>query len=808
MHLALDLKYASRLLRKSWGYSLLCAGVVTLSVGLSLYAWVLAQDYLLASPGLPDSGGWYSVQIAADAKALPTPTSMDAYTYQKLLENNRSADHLGAYANKRVVLSEGQASTDLRGAVISPRLLAKVVPLRGRTFQASDAQPGAPAVAIISFHTWQAYFAGDPAIVGRTARMDAEPVQIIGVMPKDFYVFADFELWLPLRMMPLARPGDSTLILSPFLVPQKGRSLQAVQNEMQSVVDHVNKDYSDRFNPGRHIRLIPVQRMFTANVTPILVAMGFITGAILLLGGVNISFVFLARLLERRRELALRTAVGSSRARLLGQCLLETSLTVLLGLAAGYALSALAVWYVQVDRDAWSQILGRGRFKVMTALEPGHFIAAVFFAVVIWLVSTLIPAWRVSRQDAATVLAGSGKGAAAGGGGRNRSAGVLVGLQVVVSSVVLVICGAMILAVNEEVNKPTGFDSARVVLSTVPTVFSDRLSEPAARLQYWEDLTAAIRSRIPGAGVAFTSALPIRPVRVPAAIETQQGVEKQGAFLLPVAVVSDNYFDLLRLTLRSGRLFDRTDNDASLAVAVVDEKLAARYWPGQEVLGKRIRLNPTDNGPWLTIVGVVSAVGTTPYARDRIGVVYQSLRQAAPSAFHLLAKLPGTATDSRNALRAAAFTVDRDLPLNNLQTLDDYLYASEQSTKGFIGVFAAIGLITALIAASGLVGLISRSVAQRTQEVGIRRALGATPRGVISLFLRQGAWYLAPAFVGVGLAIVMLPPVSSVFTNVLNYSLPVAVGVVVFMAVIIFAASYLPSRRAISLEPGDALRVE
>jgi hypothetical protein len=271
--------------------------------------------------------------------------------------------------------------------------------------------------------------------------------------------------------------------------------------------------------------------------------------------------------------------------------------------------------------------------------------------------------------------------------------------------------------------------------------------------------------------------------------------------------VSENYFELLGLRLRSGRLFERTDNDASLAVAVVDEKTAARYWPGQNVLGKRVRFNPSEKGPWLTIVGVVSAVGTTPYAKDRIGVVYQPSRQAPPSSFHLLAKLPNTA-DQRSALRAAAYAVDRDLPLNNLQTLDDFLFASEQNTKGFIGVFGAIALITALIAASGLVGLISRSVAQRTQEVGIRRALGATPGGVISLFLRQGAWYLSPAFVGIALAMLMLPPVSRVFNNVLHFSFPVAAGVVVFMAVVIFIASYLPSRRAVALEPGDALRVE
>lgn len=808
MNFAFDLKYASRLLRKSWGYSLLCAGVVTLSMGLTIWAWVLSEDQMLRPLGLPASEDWYSVQISADATAPPQPVSVDAYTYQELLGSSRSADHVGAYANKRVVLSEGQASTNLRAAFISPRMMAKVVPLRGRTFQESDARPGAPAMAIISFNTWQTYFAADPAIIGKTARMDAEPVQIVGVLPKDFYAFADFELWLPLRMTPLARPGDSTLILSPFIVPHQGRNLQAVRSEMQAVVQRVNKDYPDLFNPGRHVLLIPGHRMFSSNGTQILVMMMSIAGAVLLLGAVNISFVFLARLLERSRELALRTAVGSSRARLLGQCLMETVLIVLLGLLIGYGLAAMGIRWVERGRDAFAQTLGNGRFPAVTALRPVHFIAAVFFALIIWLVSTLIPAWRISRQDAAAVLAGSGKGSSTGGGGRNRTASVLVGLQMTVSCFVLVICATMILAVSKEVNKPTGFDSTGIMVTTSPTVLGTRFPEATRRLQYWEDLTATIQSRLPGVGVAFSSSPPSRPAKVPALIETQQGTEKKGAFTLPLAVVSENYFDLLGVRLRSGRLFDRTDNDGSLNVAIVDEKLAARYWPGQDVLGKRVRLNPSDNGPWLTIVGVVSAVGSTPYARDSVGVIYQPLRQAAPPSFHLLAKLPNAAANSRVALRAAAFAVDRDLPLNNLQTLDDYLSALEASYKDMIPVLSVIAFITALIAASGLVGLISRSVAQRTQEVGIRRALGATPWGVISLFLKQGAWYLSTAFVGVALGIILLPPLSRVITNVLDYSFPVAVGVVIFMALVIFTASYLPSRRAVGLEPGDALRVE
>src|SRR6266545_3383116 len=214
MNLWFDLKYAWRLLMKSRGYSLMCASVVALSVGAAVWTYSMTYSQLLKPLGFPGSERWYSVQIAAKAGARPQP-SVDAYTYQEVLKQNRTADHLGAFAHLAVILSEGQASRSLRTAAITPHLLAatRVPPLLGRAFQDTDARAGAAAVAILSFDAWQSYFAADRAIIGKTARIDSALVQIVGVMPKDFYAFEDFELWLPLQMPPLARPGDSTMTL-------------------------------------------------------------------------------------------------------------------------------------------------------------------------------------------------------------------------------------------------------------------------------------------------------------------------------------------------------------------------------------------------------------------------------------------------------------------------------------------------------------------------------------------------------------------------------------------------------------------
>jgi predicted permease len=806
MNLWFDFRYAWRLLMKSWGYSLMCASVVALSVGAAVWTYSVLYSQLLKPLGFPRSEHWYSLQIAAEATSRPVP-SVDAYTYQELLKQTRSADHLGAYANRAVILSEGQASRTLRAAAITPRLLAatQVAPLLGRALHDTDAQAGAAAVGVLSFDTWRNYFAADPAIIGRTTRVDAAPVQIVGVMPKGFYELEDFELWMPLQIPPLARPGDSTMTLSPLIVLGENQNLDTVLNEMKPAIDRVNHDYPDLFKAERHAALIPGHLMFSHGSAPVVVMLSFMSAGVLLLGCVNISMVFLARLLERSRELALRVAVGSSRARLMRQCLLETAVIVVLGLLVGYGLAAMGIRWAQGIADFVTRISGSGVSANVPELRRIDFVAAMICAAAVWLLSTLIPAWRIAKQDAAAMLASGGKGPSIRGG--NKSVGLLVGLQVVVSCLVLAVCANLILALRKEANKPSGLSTAHVMITTDPTVFDARYSTPADRLRYWENLSAAIASKIPGAEVAFTTAVPTQPDSVPVLIETQQGSEKQGTLTLPLTAVSDDYFNVLGLRLRSGRLFDSTDNSSSLNVAIVDENMAARYWPDHDVLGKRVRLSPKDDGPWLTIVGVASPVIDGPY-RANMGVLYRPLLQAVPSEFRLLAKSANTASDSRDALRAAAFAVDRDLPLHNLQSLDDYMASLRITSTQLIPVMIAVALITALLAASGLFGLISRSVAQRTQEVGIRRALGATPRRAISMFTRQGILYLIVAIVGVGLGTMLMAPLSKAIHNIFDYVILGTTGVVLVMALVIFFATYFPSRHALALEPGDALRYE
>ncbi|WP_257386465.1 ABC transporter permease [Tahibacter caeni] len=804
--LLFDLKYAWRLFLKRAGSSFLCIVVVALSVGLALFVYVI--DYNMALKPLPftGSGDWLSLQLSENA-SRPQRPQVDAYTYQEITRRVDRIDYLGAFAAETAVLSEGQTSTRLRAAAISPGLLSAMhaTPQLGRTFDAADANPGAPRNVLLSHTAWQTYFAGDPAVVGKQARIDGQPVQVVGVMPADFFAFRDFEIWRPLQLPALAAPGDADPVLTPIVRLKDSQGKEAAVAAIQAVVDDAGKNYQSRFGAERGVGLFPGHRMYTHGDTPVIAMATFIAIAVLFLGGVNISLIIFAMLMERTRELALRTALGSTRRSLIRQCLLQSGFVVLFGLAVGIVLAALSVDWAHglLDFTARMQALGRSPSELV--MRPLDLVAAAAIAIVLWLSSTLIPAARLSKLDPAVSLAGTGKGGLGSRSG-NRMASILVGVQVIVSSLLLVICSNVVLSVNKELNRPIGVQVEQRIMSTYPTEFDGRYAQAADRLQYWDRLTEAVKQRIPGAEVAYTTADPTGPINEPAMLEDRSDVASDGSLKLPVSVVSENYFALLGIGLKAGRLFDSTDDGSAPGVVVVDQLTADHYWPGRNPIGQRLRLSPNGDSPWLTVVGVASSVAG-PYSRT-VGVVYRPLRQVAPAGFQLLVKLPPAAPESsREALHAAAFAVDQNLPLHNLQMLDDYLLALN-SYKSLVPGFTGIGLVLLVLAATGLFGLIGRSVSQRTQEIGVRRALGSSRSGIVARFLRQASVYLVIAIVGGCLGVVMTTGMSGAIPNVLDNVALVTTGVFLTLTLVIFVSVYFPVHRAVALEPGDALRHE
>ena len=801
-----DIRYALRLLRKSPGHSALSALVVALSVGLALFVFVM--DYSIAYKPLPFPGAdsWVSIQVADKAESSAR-ARIDAYTYQQLQEHRRNVDYIGAFTARDAVLSEGEESNALRGAAITPSLMAALgsSPELGRLFSAGDATPNSAPTVVLSYDTWQKYFAGDTGIIGRQVRLNAQATQVVGVMPKGFYAFQDFQVWFPLALGPIASPSPADAKLSAFARVAKGADEDAILAEVQPIVADVNARYPGVFNAKRHVELFPAFRMYSHENMPIIAVSGFIAIAVLLLGAMNISMIFYARMLERSRELALRSALGSTKGRLLRQCLLESMLIVVAGLVVGIGLAMLGVQWGQSIRDFPSRVLATGTpwdYPQMRAIDV---LAGMAAAAIVWLASTLLPALKVVRQDATQVLGGSGKGTASGG--RARGAKVLVGAQVIISCLLLVICASLVFAVNGEAGKPLGVSTQNLYVSSDPTTFSARYADATSRNNYWVQLVQAVSQRMPGAETAIVTAVPTRPDDQAVTIEGRQASESEGVLKLPVVAVSDNYFTLMGITVRSGRFFDGTDTPQGQQVAVVDEELARRYWPGQDPLGKRLQIDPANKGPWVSVVGVASHVAGEPYSGEK-GQIYRSIRQAAPATFQVVVRAPDHSEAVASSIREAAFNVDRDLPLRNIQPMPSLLAALDIGYSSIVPVFSAIVAITVLLAGSGLFGMISRSVAQRTQEIGIRRALGSSKVRIRNIFLRQALVYLGIAFVGGVLGILLTSMLTSVIPNALVNIALVILGVIVIMSIVVLSASYFPARRAVSLEPGDALRYE
>ena len=808
MNIWFDLKYTWRVLTKARGYAFLCAAVVALSVGLVTFVYSLAYGAWLKPLDIPGSQRWYVVHAAPNAVAIPQVHSLDAYTYQEILKSNRTVKHLGAVSIRSGVLSEDQASVSLRTYAVSPSLLAAthVAPQLGRIFTDAESYAEGAAVAILGFDAWRTYFASDPNVVGKQTRINGKTVQVVGVMPRGFSLGMLADLWLPLERTVITADTKTATAVEPFIALEPGQTEDAALREMKAAVDRVNQEYSQRFSAQRHVVLAHAHRAFTETGKALPAMLALLAVAVALLGSVNIGMMLFARLMERARELALRNSLGASRGRLLRQCLLESSVVVLVGLVLGIALAYFGT--------SWAQ----GFFERVTVGQPyvnsaeftmhaHHLVIAIVAAVIIWLSSTLIPAWRITRQDAAMVLAGS---KAAGSRGSSRSATILVGLQIMISCMVLVTSSNAVLVLYSMENTPSGFDTQRIVVSSVPTTFDTAHASAAQRSQYFDALATEIAGKIRGAEVGFAAEVPgMDSSTARVAIEARDE-DVRNIPPARLASVSENYFQMMGISLRSGRWFDSTDNDTALDVAVLDENFARRNWPGQDPIGRRLRLNPAENGPWLTVVGVVSHVGLGTDQQSFRGKIYRPLRQSPPSEFVVIAKLPPEsspgAAGTRAALAAAAFAVDRDLPLNRVQAMDTFF---EERNGGLTAIFGVIAAVTVFLAATGLFGLISRSVVLRTREVGVRRAVGSSQWQVTALFLRQGLVHLVVGVVlGGFLGIVATTRLGSVWPGILNNVVVVGLAVFVILAVVILTASYLPTRRAVVMEPGDALRYE
>jgi len=697
-------------------------------------------------------------------------------------------------------LSTGDRPERVIGTMTTPSFfpLFGVGPILGRGLEAGDARPGNDHVVVLGYGLWQRYFTADRAIVGRDIRLNGEQYTVVGVMPPNFSPDEYGELWLPspwgVPTHPLAPDKDPRQFSDRNYLDVWARlkpdvTLQQARAELDTIGRRLEKQYPDS-NGDVGVSFLPLHEYIVGEIRPVLLVLLAAVVMVLLIVCANVANLLLARATARAKEISIRTALGASRRRLLRQLLTESVLLALVGGFLGLLLAALAVPALLAlsppDIREFKQI---GINREVLAFS---FLASLVCGVVFGL----IPALQSSRSHPNESLK-EGERGSTGNPGRTRSA--LVIAEVGLSLVLLVGAGLLVKSFARLMEVNAGFDPDHLLTFNLALPSS---ADRVRQLAFYQQVVQRLQA-LPGVqAVGAVSRLPLaggnssRSFNVP-------GVEKD--YSADIRVSTPDYFSAMRIPLLKGRSFSESDLESSLNLAVVNDALARTVFPGQDPIGKQI----THFGPddlTLQIIGVVGNVRHVGLNAE----IYQLLGQAQwPSMFVAIRSATSDPTSVTSAAQNVIWSVNKDVPLANVRTMQDVIANSVQRRKFsmlLLSIFAAVAM---LLAAIGLYGVMSYSVAQRAHEIGIRMALGARRPDVLVLVVKQGmALALMGIAAGAVLSLAMTRLISGMLFGITATDPLTFAGVAALLGTVALLANYLPARRASKVDPMVALRYE
>jgi putative ABC transport system permease protein len=675
-------------------------------------------------------------------------------------------------------------------------------PLLGRAFLREEDGAGGAPVTVLSHGFWQRRFGGDPSIVGREIVLDDRPFTVVGVMPPDFRHQGPPPLWVLMGQWAEREDWmhrDVRVAGNVVARLKEGVTVEQARADMASVKEGLTRE-SPYTNAGHVIRVVSLHESLVGDSrTPMLLMFGAV-GCVLLIACANVANLMLARATTRRREFAIRAALGASRRRLLRQLLAESLLLSALGGAAGLL---LAWWGVDILRAAEPPGLPR-------VAGAGLNLTVALFACGVTLLSGLAfglaPAWRASRRDAVEALKAGAPGAGGvAAGGRLRAA--LVVTEIALAFVLLAGAGLLTRSLVRLLNSNPGFDQQNVL--TVPFTLPNQRYGGEETRRFHRELLARV-SALPGVRAASVSnSLPgLGTWQNDIAIEGRGGNKAGEELNVDWSIVSEEYFEVMRIPVLRGRTFTEREAREGTPVVLVDENLARRFWPGEEAVGKRIKYDSPTPHEIIGVVGNVKDFGREAEGRIRI---YTPLGRANPARGTTLGVRVegGSAEGLAPSVAREMQAIDKDLPFAGSQTLEE-IFARAAGPRRFnatlLGLLAGLALV---LAGVGIYGVISYTVAQRTQEFGVRVALGAQGRDVLRLVVGRGLKLILPG-VGVGLlaALALTRVMSSLLygvsaTDPLTYAL-----VALLLAAVALLACLVPARRATKVDPMVALRYE
>jgi putative ABC transport system permease protein len=800
-----DMRYGLRMLRKSSGFTAVAVLTLALGIGANTYIFSVVDALVFRPMAFPDPARlvalWERVPSAGLNRNELAPANFLDWQQQ-----NHVFDHIAAYSWWNANLGGVERPEHLHGIQVTPDFFTtlEAQPVLGRAFLPEEGTPGKDLVAVLSCDLWRDHFAADPSIVGKPVLLNGIKYTVVGVMGPDFNYPSGAQVWSPLTFPPdvQANRGGHYLLAVAHLAA--GVPREEAQAEMSTIASQLVQQYPQT-NTGRGINVMPLMESEVGEARTLLAIMLSAVGLVLLIACANISNLMLARAGHRQRETAIRVALGATRLRLIRLLLVESTLLGLLGGSLGslFAFLFLKFPLFQIPSDFARLIPGWGKIAINTPVLLFTLVVSVGTG----LIFGLLPALGASQPNVSDTLK---EGAPSASMGRGRLRNVLIVAEVAVSLALLATAGLMMKSFLHLEQVSPGFNPDRVLTMFI-ALPSAKYNSDQQVATFYEQLLDRVQN-LPGVqSTAVANILPmskmntISNIRIDGRPEPKPG-EEPGA---NVRAVSNSYFQTMQIPIDRGREFTSQDSAKGQQVVAVNETFAARFWPGEDPIGKRVRLSgPLNTEQWRTVVAVVGNI------RNQVEVpppaeIYFPLRQQTRPTMVLVVR---TATDPRSlaeSVRTQVTALDRDLPVFDVMTMQDWRSISVLPQKIGGSLMAAFAGFALLLSAIGLFGVIAYSVSERTHEIGIRMALGAGRGKIFRLVVGQGMLIaLVGLLLGLPLALGMGRAVGGLLYGVAPNDFTTFAAVAAIFSTVALAACYIPARRAMGVDPMVALRHE
>ena len=803
-----DLRYGIRMLLKNPGFTIVAVLALTLGIGADSAIFSVVNAVLLRPLPYPDSE---RLVILRERSPQLEGMSVAYPNFIDWREQNSTFETIGVYRRQSYNFTGSGEPERLVGAQVSADVFAtlKVNAARGRVFTNDEDKAGATPVVVLSHGLWQRRFGGDPNILDQTLTLDGRSFTVIGIMPSDFmFPFRATELWTPVGQAS-KDPGWENRGNHPGLTGiarlKTGVSLAQARDDMEIVALNLERQYPDA-NAGNRVTIISALenavRSSSAGerIRPALLVLLGAVGFVLLIACANVANLLLARATTRQKEIAIRTALGASRSRIVRQLLTES---ILLSVAGGALGLLLARWGVKLIIAVSPNSIPRSREINL----DGRLLAfTIGVSVLTGIIFGLVPALQSSKPDLNETLKDAGRGST---GRRHLFRSGLVVSEVALTLVLLIGAGLMIRSFHHLQQVDPGFNDDHLLTFNI-SLPPKKYSEDRQKISFYDRLVEKIRA-LPGVQtVGVSSGLPLgnNGWQTSFRVEGQPEPEPGHTPLTEACVATPDYFQAMGITLLKGRNFTEQDVKDGPHVTLIDEEFARRYWPGEEAVGKNIRNGRND--PSITVIGIVRRVKMDGLNEDSNRVQsYYPFRQLPNGGMTVVVKTANDPMGIVSAARQQVLEIDPDQPVYNVNTMEQLRadsIAPDRLTLMLLGSFAAVALI---LAGVGIYGVMAYSVTQRTHEIGIRMALGARQGDVLGMVIRQGMKLAVVGLaIGLGGAWLTTRLMSSLLFGV-SATDPMTFTVIsVILAGVALGACFVPARRATKVDPMIALRYE